>query len=325
MRERVEALVGRGRARDVGDDLPLAVRAHPAPRGRAARLHARASRSTTTTTRSGSCERCLEELELDTKRFPPRRGRARRSPTPRTSCVDAEPPTASRSAAAASRTRRRRRLRALRARAHGDERDGLRRPADAHGQPAASCSPRCAQPLPAQRFRYVLVDEYQDTNHAQYRLAQPARRRARQPLRGRRRRPVDLRAGAAPTSATSSSSSTTSPTPKVIRLEQNYRSTETILDAANAVDRPQPPSARARTSGRARRRATTDRRSSSSTTSTPRRGSSPARSRSCSSAEAGDRRRAHLPRRTEIAVFYRTNAQSRVLEDSSGATRSPTR
>ena len=47
-------LVGPPRARDLGHDLPRRLRPHPAPRGRAARLHARTSRSTTRPTRSGS-------------------------------------------------------------------------------------------------------------------------------------------------------------------------------------------------------------------------------------------------------------------------------
>ncbi len=42
-------------------------------------------------------------------------------------------------------------------------------------------------------------------------------------------------AGAARTSATSSTSSATGPRPTVIKLEQNYRSTQLILDAAHAV------------------------------------------------------------------------------------------
>ena len=63
-------------------------------------------------------------------------------------------------------------------------------------------------------FRYVLVDEYQDTNHAQYRLLQLLA--ASTGTCGRRRpRPGDLRAGAAPTSATSSSSSSDFPGARV--------------------------------------------------------------------------------------------------------------
>ena len=42
-------------------------------------------------------------------------------------------------------------------------------------------------------FRHVLVDEYQDTNRAQYRWLQLLAERAPQPVRGRRRRSVDLR------------------------------------------------------------------------------------------------------------------------------------
>ena len=41
-------------------------------------------------------------------------------------------------------------------------------------------------------FRWILVDEYQDTNHAQYRWLQLLTRRAPQPRGGRRRRSVDL-------------------------------------------------------------------------------------------------------------------------------------
>ena len=117
-------------------------------------------------------------------------------------------------------------------------------------------------------FRHVLVDEYQDTNRAQYRWLQLLAEEHRNIVRGRRRRPVDLRASAAPTSATSSTSRTTSRTPTVVKLEQNYRSTQTILSAANAVIAQQPraqgqvaldragrgrPGARARARGRARR------------------------------------------------------------------------
>ena len=42
------------------------------------------------------------------------------------------------------------------------------------------------------KFRYVLVDEYQDTNHLQYLLTALLAGGYREPLRGGRRRPVHL-------------------------------------------------------------------------------------------------------------------------------------
>ena len=68
---------------------------------------------------------------------------------------------------------------------------------------------RCATRYRA-RFRYVLVDEYQDTNRTQYELIRHLVGPQRQPDRGRRRGPVDLLLARRRHPRTSSTSSTTS-------------------------------------------------------------------------------------------------------------------
>ena len=74
------------------------------------------------------------------------------------------------------------------------------------------------------RFRYLLVDEFQDTNGAQLELLQLARRRAPQRLRGGRRRPVHLQLARRRGAEHPRASSSAFPGAKEVRLEQNYRS-----------------------------------------------------------------------------------------------------
>ncbi|MET0304569.1 MAG: UvrD-helicase domain-containing protein, partial [Microbacteriaceae bacterium] len=105
------------------------------------------------------------------------------------------------------------------------------------------------------RFRHVLVDEYQDTNHAQYSLIREFVRAIKPehvPADTRTRRDADGGiSGASLTVVGDSDQSIYAfrgadirniveferdfPDSKVILLEQNYRSTQNILDAANAV------------------------------------------------------------------------------------------
>ena len=94
---------------------------------------------------------------------------------------------------------------------------------------------RRARQVPRTSSSYILVDEYQDTNAAQYELRRAARRRAPQPRASSATTTSRSTAGAAPTCATSSTSRSDFPDAAVIKLEQNYRSTGRILDAANAV------------------------------------------------------------------------------------------
>jgi DNA helicase-2/ATP-dependent DNA helicase PcrA len=105
------------------------------------------------------------------------------------------------------------------------------------------------------RFRHVLVDEYQDTNHAQYALIRELTRPIKpEHVPADTRMRVDATGGIPGASLTVVGDSDQSiyafrgadirniveferdyPEAKVVLLEQNYRSTQNILDAANAV------------------------------------------------------------------------------------------
>lgn len=153
-------------------------------------------------------------------------------------------------------------------------------------------------------FRHVLVDEYQDTNHAQYRLLQLLVAEHRniavvgddaQSVYGFRgadiRNILDFKDDF--------------PDATVIKLEQNYRSTQTVLDAANAIisnNRDQMPKTLWTDLGEGDSivlRTLDDEHSEGRYV-------------------AGEIERLvdEGLARSEIAVFYRMNSQSRVLEDT---------
>jgi DNA helicase II / ATP-dependent DNA helicase PcrA len=153
-------------------------------------------------------------------------------------------------------------------------------------------------------FFHILVDEYQDTNHAQYRLIEL--------LAGERRnvcvvgdddqsiyafRGADIR--------NILEFEQTFPDASVIKLEQNYRSTQTVLSAANAVVKNN-----------------LGRKHKSLWTSLQQGDPVEVYELDDEHAEARfiageiERLADEGCSRTDIAVFYRTNAQSRVLEDT---------
>ncbi len=163
----------------------------------------------------------------------------------------------------------------------------------------------------ASTFRQVMVDEYQDTNHVQYRWLQLLTSGTADEVGGHRNlavvgdpdqsiygfRGADIR--------NILEFEDTFPDAFVVKLEQNYRSTQTILDAANAVI--------ANNRGRKSKLLWTDLGQGD-----------PIKVRELEDEHAEARFvTGELQRlvdegvsRAEIAVFYRTNAQSRVLEDT---------
>jgi DNA helicase-2/ATP-dependent DNA helicase PcrA len=155
-------------------------------------------------------------------------------------------------------------------------------------------------------FRHVLVDEYQDTNHAQYRWLQLLAAEHRNLMVvGDDAQSIYGFRGADITNLLEFEDAY--PDAHVVKLEQNYRSTQTILDAANAVI--------ANNRGQRPKSLWTDIGQGDPIT---------IRELDDEHAEAryvsGEIQRLvdEGTSRAEVAVFYRTNSQSRVLEETFG-------
>ncbi|TDE15755.1 DNA helicase PcrA [Jiangella asiatica] len=166
------------------------------------------------------------------------------------------------------------------------------------------------------RFRHVLVDEYQDTNHAQYVLVRelvgtgvqadgdaPAVPPAELCVVGDADQSIYAFRGATIRNILQFESDF--PDTRVILLEQNYRSTQTILSAANSVI--------ARNSGRKPKRLWSESGDGAKIVGYV---ADDEHAEAQFVADEIDRLGDEgLAKAGDIAVFYRTNAQSRVLEE----------
>jgi DNA helicase-2/ATP-dependent DNA helicase PcrA len=152
------------------------------------------------------------------------------------------------------------------------------------------------------RFRYVLIDEYQDTNHAQYTIAhQLALKRQNICATGDPDQSIYAWRGADINNIMEFERDY--PDARVVRLEQNYRSTKAILSAAsNLIDH------------------NLHRKAKTLWTENPQ--GCKVRAVDCADAEDEamfvaetiDRMRSQRPL-SDFAVFYRVNAMTRVLEE----------
>ena len=153
-------------------------------------------------------------------------------------------------------------------------------------------------------FRHILVDEYQDTNHAQYRWLQLLTTKHKNlAVVGDDAQSIYSFRGADISNILSFEQDY--PDAKVVKLEQNYRSTQTVLDAANAVI--------AHNRDQKMKELWTDHGKGDPIT---------VRELDDEHSEARfvvgeiDRLVDEGGSLAEIAIFYRTNAMSRVLEDT---------
>ncbi|HBA25936.1 MAG TPA: ATP-dependent DNA helicase PcrA [Nitrospinae bacterium] len=156
-----------------------------------------------------------------------------------------------------------------------------------------------------ERFKYLMVDEYQDTNHAQYRLVQILSSGHRNIcVVGDDDQCIYQWRGA--TIRNIMEFERDYPDVKVVKLEENYRSTQNILDAAWAVV--------SRNLYRKEKKLWTKK--SGGGKIFYHRASSEIDEADFITSKIKELCRESRISYSDVAVFYRTNAQSRVLEDS---------
>jgi DNA helicase-2/ATP-dependent DNA helicase PcrA len=244
-------------------------------------------------------KRVLEELEVDTKRYPPRAVRARISDA-KNQLIDGE---------------------TYQEQSNGPFEDMVgqayrlyeRRMLEANSMDFDDLLMRTVNVLELfedvrrryqERFRWILVDEYQDTNHAQYRLLQLlAGDDGNLTVVGDEDQSIYGFRGAEVRNILEFTIDFKDA--HVVKLEQNYRSTETILEAANAVI--------SHNTGRLGKNLWSDLGEGEKIHVVELEDEhAEARFVAGEIEELIDQ---HGMSRDEIAVFYRTNAHSRVLED----------
>lgn len=155
-----------------------------------------------------------------------------------------------------------------------------------------------------QQFKYILVDEYQDTNYAQHAIVlQLAAQHQRVCVVGDDAQSIYSFRGAEIDNILNFTK--VFPDTKVFKLEQNYRSTKTIVEAANSLI------------------AKNQRQIHKEVFSEKEQGESIILTQAYSDVEEGDivgnkimrlHRREQMPY-SDMAILYRTNAQSRIFEE----------
>jgi DNA helicase-2/ATP-dependent DNA helicase PcrA len=155
------------------------------------------------------------------------------------------------------------------------------------------------------KFKYIMIDEYQDTNFCQYRLVSLlAKQHQNLCVVGDDDQSIYSWRGADIGNILNFEKDF--PNAKVIKLEQNYRSTQTILDAANAVIK--------NNFGRKSKKLWTENETGGSIqfyNAMDEWGEA-----NFISSEIKQLQEAYGKRLNEFAVLYRTNAQSRVIEEA---------